>query len=265
MLLPLPHKQMNIIIIANHKGGVGKTTTAISLAAAFAERQQKVLLLDLDPKANATDWLGVPVKTRGIFSALCEDTKLMDCIQPSAFPGIDVAPATEWLTRADHLLTQQPQPTTVLQCQLKRLPAQWSWLLIDTAPTVDMLLINALVAAQAVLIPTEAHALAIETLVKFLRTIKLVQTRLNPALTLEGIFVCRADKRVRHSQEIISRLQQRFTQRFLTTQIRYNSRLIEAASFRQSIMQYATNSQGAQDYRALADELCQQRGFSLND
>jgi chromosome partitioning protein len=256
---------MNIITIAHHKGGVGKTTTAISLAAALAERQQKVLLLDLDPKANATDWLGVPVKTRGIFSALCENSKLVDCIQPSTIPGLDIAPATEWLTRADQQLNQQAQPALILQNQLKRLPSHWSWLLIDTAPTLDMLLINTLVAAQAVLIPTEAHALAIATLVKFLRTIKLVQTRLNPDLTLEGILVCRADKRVRHSQEIITRLQQRFAKRFLTTQIRYNSRLIEAASFRQSIMQYATNSQGAQDYRALADELCQQRGLSLND
>ncbi len=251
---------MKIITIANLKGGVGKTTTTVSLAAALAERGEKVLILDLDPKANATDWTGLKVAERGIFTPLCEYGKLQDSIQPTSLQGVDIAPATEWLSNAGQILQGKEGAQTLLKRRLKKLPPHWSWVLIDTAPALDILLINALAAADGVLIPTEAHMLAIEVLVKFLRTIRLVRTRLNPHLR-EGIVLCRAELRARHTQELLTRLKAKFPTTLFATLIRYNTRLIEAPSFRQSIMQYAANSTGAQDYRALAEELFKQRGL----
>ncbi len=236
---------MRTVAIAMQKGGSGKTTTTVNLAATLAERGQKVLVVDVDPQANATSWLGVRDAGKGIFTCLCENASIDSIVQKTMTPGVEVVPSSTWLVGAE----------TLLRRKLRPLRQAYDVTLIDTPPTLGVLTIGALAAADEVLVPVEAHVMALNGLAQLLHTVETVRERLNDDLVLGGIVACRVDARTRHSLEIVEELRKRFPSDVFTTVVRENIRIAEAPSFGQPITSYEPKSAGAEDYRALAGEI----------
>jgi chromosome partitioning protein len=246
---------MKTIVITNQKGGVGKTTTTVNLAGALAEKNKSVLIIDLDPQANATTWLGIQDQSKGIFSALCENIPLLQVIQSTTAPGIDIAQSSRWLVGAEKSLANEVGAESILKRQIQSFPKKWDFVIIDTPPTLGILTINALNAAQEVVIPIEAHILALNGLAQLLQTLNLVKERLNESLAIRGILACRVDLRTKHSSEVIEEIKKRFPKQVFETIIRQNIKLAECPSFSKPITQYDSRSSGAEDYRSLANEI----------
>ena len=246
---------MRIIAVAMQKGGSGKTTTTVNLAAALAERGQRVLVVDVDPQANATTWFGIRDPGKGIFSCLCEGAQLQTVITNTETIGVAVAPSSGWLVGAERALAGEVGAETILRRRLQDVQAGYDVALIDTPPTLGVLTVNALVAADEVLIPVEAHVLALNGLAQIRDTVATVHDRLNDRLSTLGILACRVDSRTRHALEIVSELRTRFPQETFETVIRENIRLAEAPSFGQPVLTYDSKSPGAEDHRALAGEI----------
>jgi chromosome partitioning protein len=245
---------MRTLTIAMQKGGSGKTTTAVNLAAALGERQQRVLVVDVDPQANATSWFSMINAGKGIFTCLCENESIEDILCHTQAPGVDLVPSSAWLVGAEKTLAHEIGAETLLRRRLSPLGDRWDIVLIDTPPTLGVLTVNALVAADEVLVPVEAHVLALNGLALLLKTVEAVRERLNEGLILGGLVACRVDARTRHALEIVEALRKRFPKETFQTVIRENIRLAEAPSFGQPITLYDPKSVGAEDYRALADE-----------
>jgi chromosome partitioning protein len=246
---------MRSIAVAMQKGGSGKTTTTVNLAAALAESGLRILVVDVDPQANATTWYAILDEGKGIFACLCENTRIDGIIAKSAVPGVDVAPSSAWLVGAERALVAEVGAETILRRRLKEVAGRYDVALIDTPPTLGVLTIGALVAADQVLVPVEAHVLALNGLAQLMTTIGTVRDRLNEKLGLLGIVASRVDARTRHSIEVVEELRKRFPAETCKTVIRENIRLAEAPSFGQPITIYDTRSAGAEDYRALATEI----------
>ena len=246
---------MRTVAVAMQKGGSGKTTTTVNLAAALAERGQRVLVVDVDPQANATTWFGIREPGRGIFACLCEGAKLEAVITPTETQGVSVAPSSAWLVGAERSLAAEVGAETILRRRLQAVAGAYDVVLIDTPPTLGVLTVNALVAADQVLIPVEAHVLALNGLAQIRDTVTTVQDRLNDRLATLGILACRVDNRTRHGIEVVAELRKRFPVETFETVIRDNIRLAEAPSFGQPITIYDTKSPGAEDHRALAAEV----------
>ncbi|MBV9455126.1 MAG: ParA family protein [Rubrobacter sp.] len=247
---------MRTIAVVNQKGGSGKTTTAVNLAAALGERKRRVLLLDLDPQHSATDWFGLHDGYKGIFSVFAENGNLLDIITPSSVAGVDLVPSSSWLVGVEKFLAGEVGAETILHRKLATLQkSRWDYALIDCPPTLGVLTINALVAAQEVLVPVEAHVMALSGLAQLIETVELVQERLNPELRITGILPCRVDARTRHAQEVVEQLRERFEKLVYRSAIRENVRVAEAPSFSLPITLYDERSYGAADYRALAEEV----------
>ena len=252
---------MRTLAIANQKGGSAKTTTAVTLAAALGERGRRVLLLDLDPQASASQWYGVTPAGRGLLDVLVGEGPLAALVQPTGAPGVALVPASTWLVGVEKALAGEVGAETLLRGHLAALPAdRWDDLVIDCPPTLGLLTVNALAAVQALLVPVEAHVMALQGLAQLLQTVEVVQARLNPALTLAGILACRVHAHTRHAQEVVEELRRRFGDLVYQGVIRDNVRLAECPSFGCPITQYAPRSPGAADYRALAAELLQRQG-----
>lgn len=250
---------MRTIAIANQKGGSGKTTTAVNLAATLGEKGRRVLLVDLDAQHSATAWLGIQETGKGIFSAFAENGNLTDLVHHTDVKGITLIPSSAWLVGVEKALAGEVGAETILRRQLARLPAnQWDYVLVDCPPTLGILTVNALTAVRELLVPVEAHVLALHGLAQLLQTIEVVKERLNPNLEISGILPCRVDVRTRHSQEVVEQLRGRFGNVVYNTVIRENVRLAECPSFRQPVTQYDTRSAGSVDYRALAREIIKQ-------
>jgi chromosome partitioning protein len=250
---------MRIIAIANHKGGSGKTTTAVNLAAALGEPGRSVLLIDLDPQGSASHWLAAPGSTPGTADVLGDGADLADLVQPTPCPGVHLLAASDALARVEKSLAQEVGAEVVLRRSFERLvEPPWQYTLIDCPPALGLLTLNALVAAREVLVPVEAHVMALRGLAQLLATLDLVRDRLNPDLEMTGILACRVDSRTRHSPEVVQELRSRFGDRVYNTVIRENVRLAEAPSFAQSIMRYDRHSAGASDYCALGAEVIEQ-------
>ncbi|MCS7197282.1 MAG: ParA family protein [Candidatus Bipolaricaulota bacterium] len=250
---------MRRIAITNQKGGSGKTTTVVNLAATLGERQRRVLVIDLDPQCSATSWFGIKNPDKGIFRAFVENGNVLEIISQTNVPNVEVVPASPWLVGADKALAGEVGAETILRRQLQSLPhGRWDYLMIDCPPALGILTINALVAVTEVLVPVEAHVLALEGLAQLLQTIEVVKERLNPELKICGILACRVDGRTRHAQEVVEHLRSRFGNLVYKTVIRENVRLAECPSFGKPITQYDLRSYGAQDYRALAAEVIRQ-------
>lgn len=250
---------MRRIAITNQKGGSGKTTTAVNLAAALGEKKRRVLLVDLDPQCSATSWLGLKNTDKGIFSVFIGNGNVSDIISQTNVPNVAVVPASPWLVGVEKALAGEVGAETILRRQLQNLPAdRWDYLVIDCPPALGILTINALAAVSEVLVPVEAHVMALEGLAQLLQTVDVVHERLNPELEISGILACRVDGRTRHAQEVVEQLQSRFGNLVYNTVIRENVRLAECPSFGKPITQYDPRSYGAQDYRALAAEVIRQ-------
>jgi chromosome partitioning protein len=246
---------MRTVAIAMQKGGSGKTTTAVNLAATLAEAGQRVLLVDVDPQANATSWYNVRDAGKGMFACLCENARIDTIITKTGTAGVDAAPASTWLVGAERALATEVGAETLMRRRLKDVADRYDVALIDTPPTLGILTVAALVAADQVLVPVAAHVLALNGLAQLLETIETVRDRLNDSLSILGIVPCRLDARTRHGVEVVAELRKRFPKETFATAIRENVRLAEAPSFGQPITAYDTKSAGAEDYRALAAEV----------
>ena len=246
---------MKTVAIAMQKGGSGKTTTTVNLAATLAEKGLRVLVVDVDPQSNATSWLGVRDAGKGIFACLCENGSIKDALRKTGTEGVDLVPSSPWLVGAERSLAGEVGAETLLRRKLKTVASHYDVCLVDTPPTLGVLTIGALVAADQIIVPVEAHVMALNGLAQLLETVETVQDRLNDKLTLLGIVACRVDGRTKHAPEVVGELRRRFPNETFTTIIRESVRLAEAPSFGQPITAYDTKSPGAEDYRALATEV----------
>lgn len=247
---------MRTIAIVNQKGGSGKTTTAVNLAAALAEANKKVLLIDLDPQASASMWYGFKDKGKGLFHVLTEDEKLESIIEKTDIEGLHIVPSSMLLSGVEKALANEVAAESILKNKLEVLSSKpWDYVLMDCPPTLGILSLNALTLAKEVLVPVEAHVMALHGLVQLLKTINLVKQRLNPHLEIAGILACRVDFRTKHSQEVLGQLRTRFEGKVCTAVIRENIRLAEAPLHLKPITAYDTHCNGASDYRKLAIEI----------
>ncbi len=254
-----------IIAIANQKGGVGKTTTAINLSAALAELGKKCLLIDMDPQANATSGLGFDKKTYtpSIYHVLVDLLPLEKTIKETAVPGLAVAGATADLTGAEVELVAALARESRLKGALSAVKNRYDFVLIDCPPSLGLLTINALNAAQRVLIPIQGEYYAMEGLATFVGAIQKIRQALNPSLAIEGGVLTMFDSRMTLSNQVKEEVGKFFGASLFATLIPRNIRIAEAPGFGQSIFQYDARSRGAEAYQALARELLARRGVQL--
>lgn len=247
-----------IIAIANQKGGVGKTTTAINLGAGLATAERKTLIVDMDPQGNATSGLGVDRSTidASAYEVLLEGTPLEAAILPSLhLEHLDVAPSSQDLVGAEVELVPRPERERALQRALAPIRERYAYILLDCPPSLGLLTLNTLAAADTVLIPIQCEFYALEGLSQLLNTIRLVQQNLNPGLEIEGVLLTMFDQRLNLSRQVADEAKEYFGDRVFRTVIPRNVRLAEAPSFGQPILLYDILSVGAQSYLALAHEV----------
>ncbi|MFH0826068.1 MAG: ParA family protein [Pseudomonadota bacterium] len=248
---------MRTVAVVNSKGGVGKTTVTVNLAAAFVESGKKILTVDLDPQANLSAWLGIRDGGRGLLDVFTSNTAITGIIRHTPF-DIDVVPSSRFMVQAERLLHGEVGAEFILKRALEGLPADYDYVLIDCPPALGVLVVNALAAVREVLVPVHAHFLSLLGLAQLYETIQVVRDRLNPDLELMGIVPCRVDTRTKHSVEVVEMLRERFGDKVYQTVIHENIRVAECPSFAQPITAYAPKSRGAEDFRALASEIsCQ--------
>ena len=246
-----------IIAIANQKGGVGKTTTSVNLAASLGVLEKKVLLIDADPQANATSGLGIDVEEveTGSYQVIEHTTKAKDAIVATASPNVDIIPSHIDLVAIEIELVDKPSRESMLKSAIISLKEEYDYILIDCAPSLGLLTLNALTAADAVIIPIQCEYFALEGLGKLLNTIKSVQKIHNPELDIEGLLLTMYDSRLRLSNQVVEEVKKHFSEMVFKTIIHRNVRLGEAPSYGESIISYDAGSTGANNYLSLAQEL----------
>ncbi len=246
-----------IISIVNQKGGVGKTTSAVNIAAALAEMGKFVLLVDMDPQGNATSGLGLDRKTDllGIYQALSGQNRLHDTIYNTPHEGLRISPATQDLAGANVELVSVENREHQLSGILQEARHAYDYIIIDCPPSLGLLTINGLVAADELLIPVQAEYYALEGLGQLLETVNLVKTHVKPDLSVLGAVITMFDKRTKLSEEVMHQLYQYFPDTIFRSVIPRTVRLAEAPSFGQSIFHYDPRSKGARAYEKLAREI----------
>ena len=247
---------MNTFAVTNHKGGSAKTTTAVNLAAALGEQGFQVLVVDMDPQGSATGWLGSPVAGRIVLDAYMGQADLAAIAVSTSAPGVQLIPSSPWLVAADR--RQETDLALGVMRTLEALPPRWDYVFVDCPPSQGYLAIAPLSACEHVIVPVEAHVLALSGLVSLLETMHEVRERLNPALTLSAIVACRVSH-TRHAREVVERLRERYPGQTLRSVVRENISLAEAPSFQLPITRYAPFSAGAEDYRTVAREFLQRQ------
>lgn len=248
---------MSVVAIANQKGGVGKTTTAINLGAALARSGRRILLIDGDPQSNATSGLGlIPGNSATLYDVLTAQQPASACVQETSEPGLSILPASRDLAGAEVELAALPDRERRLRDAIATLRSGFDYVLLDCSPSLGLLTLNALTAADRVLIPVQCEYLALEGLGYLAATIDRVAERLNPPLTVGGVLLTMFDSRTNLSQEVVSQVRAHFPQTYSTI-IPRSVRLGEAPSFGRTIFQYAPGSRGAETYRELAREFLQ--------
>jgi chromosome partitioning protein len=252
-----------IIAIANQKGGVGKTTTAINLGACLAVAEKRTLVVDIDPQGNATSGLGLSREELpgSIYDVLVEGAPLADVIVPGVhFPFLDVVPATRDLVGVEVELVSRQGRESILREALAAVRDRYDFILIDAPPSLGLLTLNTLVAADAVLIPIQCEFYALEGLSQLLNTVRLVQKNMNPSLQIDGVLLTMYDQRLNLSRQVAEEAKEYFGARVYRTAIPRNVRIAEAPSFGQPIVLYDIVSVGAKSYLSLAREVIAQNG-----
>ncbi|MFQ3181520.1 MAG: chromosome partitioning protein [Polaribacter sp.] len=246
-----------IIAIANQKGGVGKTTTSINLAASLGVLEKKVLLIDADPQANASSGLGINVEDveGGTYHVLEHSLSARDAILKTGSPNVDIIPAHIDLVAIEIELVDKQDREYMLKKSLVEIKDDYDYILIDCAPSLGLITLNSLVAADSVIIPIQCEYFALEGLGKLLNTIKSIQNIHNAELNIEGLLLTMFDSRLRLSNQVVDEVRKHFSSMVFDTIIRRNIRLGEAPSYGESIIDYDATSKGAVNYLNLAQEL----------
>ncbi len=253
-----------IIAIANQKGGVGKTTTAINLAASLAVLEYKTLLVDADPQANSTSGVGFDprnIKT-SIYECIINEVNPKDIILATTTPNLFLLPSHIDLVGAEIEMINLPSRERMMKIVLEGIRNDYDFIIIDCSPSLGLVTINALTGSDSVIIPVQCEYFALEGLGKLLNTIKIVQTRLNPELEIEGILLTMYDTRLRLSNQVVEEVKTHFQQMVFDTIIQRNTKLGEAPSFGETIIMHDAFSKGAINYLNLAREILQKNNMT---
>jgi len=253
-----------VIALANQKGGVGKTTTAINLAASLAVLEYKVLIIDADPQANATSGVGFDVRNvkTSIYECIVDELDPRKIILNTEIKGLDLIPSHIDLVGAEIEMLNLPNREKVLRHVIEKIRSDYDFILIDCSPSLGLITVNALTAADSVIIPVQCEYFALEGLGKLLNTIKIIQTKLHPDLEIEGFLLTMYDSRLNLSNQVQEEVKKHFQEMVFESVIQRNIKLSEAPSYGQPAILYDATSKGASSYMNLARELLQNNGMT---